>query len=160
MTAELLDWVCAYLERDDEIIVPVKKMWKDWRATHDAPALEAFTAMVMADERIADMGGLDDSGGAGSLTPEAAAENLRQSEAIGLFAGPLVKLKSREITDENVARMLNRQNERIMAALDQVIEALPSDLGDTDEADLSEAQQMMLQLRKQLGEEEPGDQAA
>ena len=44
MSSELLDWVYAYLERDEDIVVPIKKMWNEWHAMHAEPSLEAFTA--------------------------------------------------------------------------------------------------------------------
>ena len=39
MSAELFYWVQAYLERDEEIVVPIKKMWNEWHAIHEEPYL-------------------------------------------------------------------------------------------------------------------------
>lgn len=153
MTAELLDWVCAYLERDDEIIVPVKKMWNEWHAAHGEPSLEAFTAIVLADERIEDMGNVTESNWMDSSAAEAA-ENMRQSEAIGLFSGPQAKLKSREITQEHIGRMLQKHSDRIALALDQVLESLPTDFGETEGEDTSEAVSLVKKLREHLADEE------
>jgi len=45
--SELIQWVRAYLEQDEDIIVPVKKMWNEWYAGHGTPSLAEFTRIVL-----------------------------------------------------------------------------------------------------------------
>lgn len=153
MTAEMLDWVCAYLERDEEVIVPIKKLWNEWHAAHGRPSLEAFTALVQADGRIEQLVDEADSARTEGLPAQTDEAYVTQSEAIGLYSGPQVKLKSRQITDEHVAHILQKQTERVILALDQVLESLPDDLGDVEGDEASDALSLIEQLREQLGGE-------
>src|SRR3972149_3641088 len=125
---ELLDWVYAYLERDEAIVGPVKKMWNEWHAGHPAPSLEAFTAIVRADDRIEEMGEVDHTEDMDWMSPEELDEYVRGMEADGYYSGPRVKLKSRELTLEHIARMIKRHNDRMEEALRQAHAALPDDV--------------------------------
>lgn len=104
MNTELLNWVCDYLERDETIVVPIKKMWNDWRDRHDSPSLAEFTALVLADERIEAMGEVDHNADMEFESDAERAAYERDMEAHGYFSGPRVKLKSRELTREHMAR--------------------------------------------------------
>ena len=39
MSDDPLDWVIEYLEADEDIVVPIKKMWNEWEAEHREPHL-------------------------------------------------------------------------------------------------------------------------
>ena len=150
MSEDLADWVCAYLTRDDEIVVPVKKMWNVWRAGHARSTLAGFTALVLADSRIEEMGGVDHTEGIDNLNPDEWAEYEREMEALGYFSGPRVKLKAREITLEHIARMLKKHNDRMEEALRQAREALPDDAPEEHESALIQAIEQAKQLRRDL----------
>lgn len=150
MPTEPIDWVLAYLERDEDIVVPIKKMWNEWHGEHREPPLERFTTIVLGDERIQKMGGVDHADGMDWMTPEELEEYIRDMEAHGYFSGPRVKLKSREISLEHIARMIKKHNDRMEDALQQAREAVPEDMDEDDEGQLIEAQLLAKKLRRQL----------
>ena len=167
MTTEMLDWVLAYLERDEEIVVPVKKMWNEWNAAHGRPALEDFTAALLSDERIEDTGGVDHDEDREGMTPAERADYEQEMEAEGFFSGPRVKLKAREITLEHVARMIGRHSGRMVAALNDARAAMPADMDEREEGQLIDvialAEKLRAHLREAglvLDEEEGGADAA
>ena len=59
MSDEMLEWVRAYLERDEDIVVPIKKMWNEWHLSHPESPLDAFTAAILADEQVEHMASVD-----------------------------------------------------------------------------------------------------
>jgi len=150
--SELIQWVRAYLEQDEDIIVPVKKMWNEWHAGHPAPSLEAFTAIVRADDRIEEMGEVDHTEDMDWMSPEELDEYVRDMEADGYYSGPRVKLKSRELTLEHIARMIKRHNDRMEEALRQAHAALPDDVSEEEEGQLIDVMAVAEELRRRLRE--------
>jgi hypothetical protein len=158
--SELIQWVCAYLEQDEDIIVPIKKMWNEWSVERGAPSLGEFTQMVLSDDRIEEMPGVDHTGDTEDMGPEEREEYERDMEANGFYSGPRVKLKSREITLEHIARMLKKHNDRMEWALQQARAAMPEDATEAEEGNLIDAIQLARQLRRDLraaGLEPPED---
>lgn len=149
---EVLAWVRDYLERDEDIVVPVKKMWNEWHAGHPAPPLEAFTAIVRADDRIEEMGEVDHTEDMDWMSPEELDEYVRDMEADGYYSGPRVKLKSRELTLEHIARMIKRHNDRMEEALRQAHAALPDDVSEEEEGQLIDVMALAEDLRRRLRE--------
>ncbi len=152
MSTELLTWVHHYLERDEDIIVPIKKMWNEWAATHSGPPLEAFTALLLSDKDIAQERGVDHTEGFEDWSPEELAEYERDMEASGYFSGPRVRLKSREITLEHIVRMITKHNDRMERALLGAREAMPEDITEPQEGQLIDAIFMARELRQKLRE--------
>ncbi|MBU4226100.1 MAG: hypothetical protein KKC71_09825 [Chloroflexi bacterium] len=150
MTTELLEWVNAYLEKDEEIVVPIKKMWNEWHATHEEPLLEEFTAQVLADPRNEAERGVDHNDGMEWMSPEEMAEYERDMEEKGFFSGPRVKLKSREITLEHITRMIKKHNERMEWALNQAREVMPDDISEPQEGELIDLIEKVKEFRKEL----------
>jgi hypothetical protein len=163
MSTEMLDWVCAYLERDDDIVVSVKQMWNAWHAQNPATSLDDFSAAILADPRVEAMGSLNHTEGMQWMSPEELAEYVQDMEADGYFSGPRVKLKSREITKAHIAQMLKKHNDRMEAALNQAREMLPEHMDEQEEGMLIEVLQMVRQFRDHLRQaglelEEGGDE--
>ncbi|MFH1909256.1 MAG: hypothetical protein ABIL11_18055 [Chloroflexota bacterium] len=150
MTTELLEWVNAYLEKDEEIIVPIKKMWNEWRAAHEEPSLEEFTAAALADPRNEAGRGVDHNDGMEWMPPQELAEYERDMEEKGFFSGPRVKLKSREITLEHITRMIKKHNERMEWALNQAREVMPDDISEPQEGELIDLIEKVKEFRKEL----------
>lgn len=148
--SELIQWVRAYLEQDEDIIVPVKKMWNGWFAAQGTPLLAEFTRIVLSDDRIEEMPGVDHTGGMEGLSPEELGEYERDMEAHGFYSGPRVKLKSREISLEHIARMLKKHNDRMEWALHQARAALPDDASEAEEGKLIDVTMRARQLRRDL----------
>ena len=149
---EVLAWVQDYLARDEDIVVPIKKMWNEWHAAHVAPSLEVFTAMVLADEQVEELGEVDHTDDMEGLSAEELDEYVRDMEAQGYYSGPRVKLKSRELTLEHIARMLKRHNDRMEEALRQARAALPADVSEEEEGQLIEVMALAEELRRRLRE--------
>jgi len=149
---EVLAWVQDYLARDEDIVVPIKKMWNEWHAAHVAPSLEVFTAMVLADEQVEELGEVDHTDDMEGLSAEELDEYVRNMEAQGYYSGPRVKLRSRELTLEHIARMLKRHNDRMEEALRQARAALPADVSEEEEGQLIEVMALAEELRRRLRE--------
>jgi len=152
MSSELLDWAYEYLERDEDIVVPIKKMWNEWRQTHNQPALQDFTSAILADQRFEEMSGVDHSEGMEWMEPAEFEEYIRDMEAMGFFSGPRVKLKTREITLEHITKMIKKHNDQMENALRQAREALPEDASEQEEGALIDIQVMLEKLRQELRE--------
>lgn len=148
--SELLDWVYQYLEQDEEIIVPIKKMWNEWNIGHTWLPLADFTAAILADERFEEMDGVNHNEGMEWMDPEELAEYERDMEAAGFFSGPRVKLRSREITLEHIVKMIKKHNDRMEWALQQARAAMPADASEQEEGALIDAIFMARELRRQL----------
>jgi hypothetical protein len=158
---ELIQWVRAYLEQDEDIIVPVKKMWNEWHAERGNQALAEFTRIVLSDDGFEEMPGVDHTDHMEGMSPEEMAEYERDMEAHGFYSGPRVKLKSREITREHIANMLKKHNDRMEWALQQARAALPEDASEAEEGTLIDVIQRARQLRRDLqaaGLEPPEDE--
>jgi hypothetical protein len=158
--SDLIEWVRAYLERDEDIIVPVKKMWNEWHAAHGAPLLAEFTRIVLSDDRIEEMPGVDHTDHMEGMSPEEVEEEERDMEANGFFSGPRVKLKVREITLDHIAKMLKKHNDRMERALQQARAVMPEDASEADEGNLIDAIALARKLRRDLraaGLEPPED---
>jgi hypothetical protein len=152
MSSELIDWVYAYLVRDEDIIVPIKKMWNEWHNMHREPALAEFTEMILADERVEEMGGIDHNEGMEWMTPEELVEHERDMEGVGFFSGPRVKLKSREITLEHITRMMKKHNDRMEGALRAAHATMPDDIDEHEEGMLLDTLGKVETLRQHLRE--------
>ncbi len=160
MSSELLDWAYTYLEQDEDIVVPIKKMWNEWRATHPEPSLERFTGLLLTDERFEEMEGVDHTEGLEWDSPEELDEYVRDMEEVGFFSGPRLKLRSREITLEHIANMIKKHNDRMEWALRQAREVMPDDLSEAEEGQLIEIMARVEEFRQHLREvglEPPAD---
>jgi hypothetical protein len=158
---ELIEWVRAYLEKDEDIIVPIKKMWNEWSAARGTPSLAEFTRIVLSDDRIEEMRGVDRTRHMEGMSPEEREEYEREMEARGFYYGPRAKLKSRQITRQHVARMLKKHNDRMESALHQARAVMPEDASETDEGNLIDAIMLARKLRRDLraaGLEPPEDE--
>ncbi len=152
MTADPVQWVIDYLEADEDIVVPIKKMWNEWQAEQSEPSLEVFSAMVLADDRIEDMGGVDHDRDLEFDDPAEQAEYEAQMEAAGYYSGPRVKLKRRELTVEHIAKMIARHTGRMEAALQSARESMPEDVDEMEEGALIQAIELARELREKLRE--------
>ena len=159
MSSELLEWVHTYLAQDEEIVVPIKKMWNEWRITHTGPVLDVFIALLLADERFEDVGDVDHTEGREWMTPEEMAEYVRDMEEVGFFSGPRLKLKSRELTLEHITSMIKKHNDHMEEALRQARATMPEEVDEQEEGQLIEIMALAEQLRQHLREAglEPDD---
>jgi hypothetical protein len=148
--SELRTWVRRYLEADEDIIVPVKKLWNEWHDRHGSPSLAEFTRIVLSDDQLEEEHGVDHAAGMAFASAAELEEYVRDMEAEGFYSGPRVKLKSREITREHIARMLKKHNDRMEWALHQAREIMPADVPEQEEGRLIHAIELARQLRRDL----------
>jgi len=151
-SAELVEWVYARLERDEDIVVPLRKLWQEWRAAHAESQFNDFAAQVLADERIEEMHGVNHGEGLEWMNAEELAEYLDEMQDLGFFTGPRAKLKAREITLEHIVQMLKKHNDRTEWALQQARATLPQAADERVEGALIDIQYKAQQLRRQLRE--------
>jgi len=159
--SELIQWVRAYLKRDEDIIVPIKRMWNEWYAARGTPLLAEYTRIVLSDDRIEEMPGVDHTGDMEGMDSEEKEEYERDMEAHGFYSGPRVKLKSRQITREHIARMLKKHNDRMEWALQQARAAMPEEASEAEEGKLIDVIMRARKLRRDLratGLEPPEDE--
>jgi hypothetical protein len=157
---EMRQWVRAYLARDEDIIVPIKKMWNEWHPAHGAPPLEEFTAEVLADPEVDEMRGVNHADGLEEMDPAELAAHLEQKERAGFYSGPRAKLRTRKITADHVARMIKKHNDRMEAALQAARALMPEDASEADEGKVIDVLARVEELRRQLrqaGLEPPED---
>jgi hypothetical protein len=149
---DLRHWVRAYLERDEDIIVPIKKMWNEWHAAHGAPPLGEFTAAILADPEVEEMRGVNHADGLEEMDPEELAAHLEQRERDGFYSGPRAKLRTRKITADHIARMIKKHNDRTEAALHAARALMPDDASEADEGKVIDVLAQVEELRRKLRE--------
>lgn len=157
---EMRRWVRDYLERDEEIIVPIKKMWNEWHAAHGALPLEEFTAAVLADPEVEEMRGVDHADNLEDMDPDKLADHLERMERDGFYSGPRAKLRAREITAEHIGHMIKKHNDRMEAALNAARALMPEDVNEADEGTMIDVLARVEELRRTLrkaGLEPPED---
>lgn len=132
MSSEMLDWVHKCLEEDEDVIVPLRKLWSCHHDLVDELTFEHFARMVLSDERFEEVYSLDHD---------------PCLEDFGYFAGPRIKLRSREITEQCVLHLVQKHNERIVQVLLRALEILRNDAKPDSKEDLSEAVLMLEELR-------------
>lgn len=149
--AELLEWVHHYLAMDEDIIVPIKKMWNEL-AAGERPTLEEFTALVLSDPRFEEMRGMDHTEDMEWETPEERLAYEQELEEMGFFSGPRVKLRERPITLEHIVKMIKKHNDRMEWALQQARRAMPENTEEQQEGLLIDAIEKAKEFRRHLRE--------
>ena len=132
MSQEILDWVHKCLKDDEDVIVPLKKLWSRRYGFAGEPSFEEFAQAVLRDSRFEQLYSLDHD---------------PRLEEFGYFAGPRVKLRSREITGQCVFRIVQKHNERIVQVLLRALEVLNEEPQEAADEDLNEAILMLEGLR-------------
>lgn len=132
MSELILNWVCKCLEEDEDVIVPLRKLWNRGCSQSLDPSFEEFAELVLKDPRVEFMYSIDHNPGL---------------EVFGYFGGPRVKLRSREITVQSVRRIVQKHNERIVQLLARAMELSQEGPGSDTDEDLNEAILMLEGLR-------------
>jgi len=157
---ELIEWARAYLQGDEDIIVPIKKMWNEWHGARGTPSFEEFTRIVLSDDRIEEIPGVDHREQMAALNPVERLAHEVEMEEHGYFSGPRAKLKSRQVTLEHITRMLKKHNDQMEKTLHQAQAILPANMGEAVEGRLIGVITLVKKLRRELraaGLEPPED---
>lgn len=151
---EIIEWAIPILETDEEILVPIKKLWTRYVAEHSRVTLEEFTHALEQDERFEFMEGTDPTEGLEDWTEEEKADHIAEMEALGFFGGPRVKLKHREITAEHIAKMLKKHTDNMMKALWGAFDVRPDEFDQEQDAELldliARAKELQLKIEELL----------
>jgi hypothetical protein len=119
----MLEWVHRRLDEDEDVIVPLRRLWNEWYAVAGEPPFDTFARSVLGDGRFECVYSLNDN---------------PHLEAWGYFPGPRVKLRSREVTEECVLHLVRKYNEDLVRALRRAWEILQDDT-EPHSGDLGEA---------------------
>jgi hypothetical protein len=128
--SQLSDWAAGVLETDEEIVVPVKKLWKVYIARDSNLSVEALMLELESDARFEFMDGSDPEERFDDWSEQEIAEYEEEMETRGYFNGPRVKLKSRELSAEHIAKMIAKHTDRIVQSLWSMYDARPEDLNE------------------------------
>lgn len=147
----LTEWAAGVLEADEEILVPVKKLWTQYSSRAHNVSLDDFTRALETDARFEFIPGMDPTKGLEDWTDEERAEHVAEMESLGFFGGPRVKLKSRAITRDHIARMIARHTDDMLNALWRAYDVRPADLDPERDGELLDlivrAKELQLNLR-------------
>lgn len=156
MSDIMLDWVGEVLESDPEIIVPVRRLWNEWRAAHGETAYDEFEAAVLADPRVQLMSGVDQTEGMEFESDEEREAWILEMEAAGFYHGPRVKLVERELTAEHIAAQLKKHTDNMLKNLWAAYDIRPEDLSPEQEQQLLDliaaAKELQMNVEQELGD--------
>jgi hypothetical protein len=124
MSQQITDWVAQELATAEEFYVPVKKLWVELLRRAEMPrlSLEEFTRLLEHDERFEFEEGIDFGEG---FPAERQEEERANMEDLGFYSGPRAKLKDREITREDLERILQCHTDNLLTALRGAWETRP-----------------------------------
>ncbi|TET24375.1 MAG: hypothetical protein E3J78_01250 [Candidatus Cloacimonadota bacterium] len=130
MSKELIDTIEHMLENEDEVIVPVKRIWKilqvdDKYHNLEIPVFSEFSELLHSDNRFEFMHPVnyDDM-------YDASGERIDREiemESLGFYSGERIKLKKIPMTGAMLAKMIERSSNRMMEALKKAWETKPED---------------------------------
>ncbi len=132
----LTDWAASILEKDEDILVPVKKLWVEYCKKHSGVSLEEFTRILHEDKRLAFEEGVDHTEGFGDWSEAELAEYVEEMEAQGFYSGARVRMADREITPEHISRMLKKHTDRMMSSLWSAYDVRPDNLPEGEQQEL------------------------
>ncbi len=130
MSKELLDTIEHMLENDDEVIAPVKRIWKvlqvdDKYHTLEIPVFSEFSELLHSDGRFEFMHPVNYD----DMYNESGERIDREieMESLGFYSGERIKLKKIQVTGEMLAKMIERSSNRMMEALKKAWETKSED---------------------------------
>lgn len=149
------------LASDKDVIVPVKKIWKEVEKQgkvqgYETPTLADFTALLEGDKRFEFMPSHAENGGPFEEVSADDPVEEAELETLGFFSGDRVKLRSVELTPELIGGMIRRKVDMTMDALAKAWERRPD--GDQDTEDqlldiLARTQKLQREVKKTFSEE-------
>jgi hypothetical protein len=149
------------LASDRDVIVPVKKVWKEVEKQgreqgFEVPSLGDFSALLEADKRFEFVSTpTDDELDSEDRSLEDEQEEM-ELEQLGFYAGDRVKLRRIDLTPELIGSMIRRKVDLTMDALTKAWELRPE--GDQEAEDqlleiLAKTQRLQREVKKTFSEE-------
>ncbi len=167
MNEAFLDIVEKILENGDEVILPVKKVWRVLQFDHEfsdieVPVLGEFVDLLLSDDRFEFMHPIDYTEMYTDLSEEERREREIEMEEAGFYSGERIKLKRVALTGELLARMIERSSDRMMEALAKAWEAQLNDIEGEKRllVIMEKAQQLqrnVQKIAKQIREQDAGN---
>jgi len=145
MKNTIIDMIIPDIENADDFFVPIKKLWDTLinEKTPDMPSFEEFTALVRNDDRLI----VQDF----KEAPwENAPEETEEMQSLGYYSGPRVRLKSRVPSKEDIARIIQKNAQKIIDNLIKAYQTKPKDLPEEEEKQLIEAMIKAKKLKDNL----------
>ncbi len=149
------------LASDRDVIVPVKKVWKEVEKQgreqgFEVPSLVDFSAMLEADKRFEFVSTPNDDELDREVRSIEDDEEEMELEQLGFYAGDRVKLRRIELTPELIGSMIRRKVDLTMDALTKAWELRPE--GDQEAEDqlleiLAKTQRLQREVKKTFSEE-------
>ncbi|MEE9224735.1 MAG: hypothetical protein V3U68_00875 [Bacteroidota bacterium] len=160
MYEHILEETGRLLEQDQDVIVPVKKVWRqvrqiaednDWRM----PSLAEFTSILMQDDRfefMPEQESIDEE----ELPDEEREEEEVEAERFGFYAGQRVKLARIQLTPDRLGDIIRRKVDDTMEALMKAWEDRPGGDGATEDKlleVLSRTQKLQQEVQEAFSED-------
>jgi hypothetical protein len=136
MSQEVLGFVCDFLERDDDVVIPVRRLWNGWRVQHPETPYDEFEAAVLADPRVEVMRGVDETKDMEFENDAEREAYIVEMEEMGFDHGPRVKLAARELTAGHIAAQLKKHTDNMLKNLWAAYDIRPEDLSPEQEQQL------------------------
>jgi hypothetical protein len=156
------------LATDKDVIVPVKKLWRQVtdqgkKQQFEVASLPDFTALLEADPRFEFLPAHSTIEDDLSEPPDAALEEfndqldqLEQMEQMGFYSGDRVKLRAVQLTPEIVGGIIRSKLDRTMDALTKAWDQRPKDDAETEETlrvILDKAQELQRDVNEAFSED-------
>jgi hypothetical protein len=108
------------IANNEEFCIPLKKLWYGYRLlfSEQEISVEEFEQTLRKDERF-----LFTEGRSVQKNAQEIPDESEVMESLGFFSGPVVSLKSRQPTEDAVARNIDRTFARLLVALSRMWEA-------------------------------------
>ncbi|MBM4159475.1 MAG: hypothetical protein FJ217_00090 [Ignavibacteria bacterium] len=149
------------LASEKDVIVPVKKIWKEVERQgknqgFEIPSLADFTALLEGDRRFEFMPSHTEDGEPFDDVPTDELGEEPELESLGFYSGDRVKLKNVELTPEVIGGLIRRKVDMTMDALTKAWEQRPG--GDQETEDqlldiLARTQKLQREVKRTFSEE-------
>ena len=105
-------WAAEVLASSEEILIPVRELWLDMQSQGIGSGLpqDVFASILESDDRFELLEEIDHGDGD--------EEERAAFEEPGIYGGPRVKMRDRELTPEYVTRMLRQSTQSMLDALE------------------------------------------
>jgi len=161
----VLDLVENILEEDEDIVVPVKKVWVKLKQDYyldDLPSLEQFTSLLRDDDRFEFLP-LKEPEPPYRMGADDLAREEKELEELGFYRGPRVKLRRIELTEQLLVSLIKRKMQEMLDALKSAWDTKSPDDGVIEDQLIrirDKAERHLEEIENKLGQEESPRQEA
>lgn len=145
MSKNILDLIVPELQKTPDFFIHVKKLWLELsdEKTPNLPPFEEFSVLLQKDERFV----VEDS----QQAPwESDPESIEEMEELGYYTGPRVRLKSRNPSNEDMARIISKHTQKLIDSLVKAYETRPNKISEEDEKQLIQTMVKAKKLKEDI----------